>query len=255
MLSSQECINHLGRQFTATSRVLRPKFDLSMYPLEQMGCFLHSIVRHSGHSSHRDETIPDFRQRVELPHEARVEVHRRVQPTVSVHSLDLGAVLGVLKQIKFRYFRIVALFPPFIGESKLFVATVCERRASSSYSAILHTSRVHPVVRHDMSSPALTLRPFLLHSSKGHFQDENSLSRFPHYTSCTCSMYVTYENALNGIPEVLLCEGHHGGGEEGGRGDPVVQAEDPAVDADFVEVGESTDLVRKEGVGLPNRFT
>ena len=97
MLSSQECINHLGRQFTTT---LRPKFDLSMCPLEQMGCFLHSIVRHSGHSSHRDETIPDFRQRVELPHEARVEVHRRVQPAVSVHSLDLGAVLGVLEQKK-----------------------------------------------------------------------------------------------------------------------------------------------------------
>ena len=56
-------------------------------------------------------------------------------------------------------------------------------------------------------------------------------------------MYVTYEYALNGIAEVLLGEGHHGGGEEGGRGDPVVQAEDPAVDADFVEVGESTDLV------------
>ena len=88
----EQVINHLGRQFTAT---LRPKLDPSMYPLEQMGCFLLSTVRHNG-SSHRDETIPDFRQRVELPHEARVEVHRRVQPTVSVHSLDLGAVLGVL---------------------------------------------------------------------------------------------------------------------------------------------------------------
>ena len=56
-------------------------------------------------------------------------------------------------------------------------------------------------------------------------------------------MVVTHENALDGVPEVLLGEGHHGGGEEGGGGDPVVQPEDPAVDADFVEVGESTDLV------------
>ena len=59
---------------------------------------------------------------------------------------------------------------------------------------------------------------------------------------------MTYENALNGISEVLLGKGHHGGGEEGGRGDPVVQAEDPAVDADFVEVGESTDLAREGSV-------
>ena len=56
---------------------------------------------------------------------------------------------------------------------------------------------------------------------------------------------MTHENALDGVSEVLLGEGHHGGGEEGGGGDPVVQPEDPAVDADFVEVGESTDLVRK----------
>ena len=54
---------------------------------------------------------------------------------------------------------------------------------------------------------------------------------------------MTHENALDGVAEVLLGEGHHGGGEEGGGGDPVVQPEDPAVDADFVEVGESTDLV------------
>ena len=53
----------------------------------------------------------------------------------------------------------------------------------------------------------------------------------------------TYENALDWIAEVLLGEGHGGGGEEGGGGDPVVQAEYPAVDADLVEVGESTHLV------------
>ena len=140
-----------NRQFSTT---LRAKLDPSMYPLERMGRFLLLQFGIKAAVLIEMRQIPDFRQRVELPHEARVEVHRRVQPTVSVHSLDLGAVLGVLKQIKFRYFRIVALFPAFIGESKLFVATVCERRASS-YSAILHTSRVHPVVRHDMSSPVL----------------------------------------------------------------------------------------------------
>ena len=61
---------------------------------------------------------------------------------------------------------------------------------------------------------------------------------------------MTHENALDGVSEVLLGEGHHGGGEEGGGGDPVVQPEDPAVDADFVEVGESTDLKCAGDVGL-----
>ena len=63
---------------------------------------------------------------------------------------------------------------------------------------------------------------------------------------------MTHENALDGVAEVLLGEGHHGGGEEGGGGDPVVQPEDPAVDADFVEVGESTDLVRRRRRSPPS---
>ena len=56
--------------------------------------------------------IPDFGERVELAHEARVEVHRRVQPAVSVHSLDLGAVLGVLEQkVRMKHFGAISILP------------------------------------------------------------------------------------------------------------------------------------------------
>ena len=54
----------------------------------------------------------------------------------------------------------------------------------------------------------------------------------------------THEYALNGIPEILLCEGDHAGREEGRGRDPVVQPEDGAVDAHGVEVGEPTDRVQ-----------
>ena len=65
--------------------------------------------------------FPDLGQRVELPHEARVEVHRRVQPAVRVHSLDLGAVLGVLEEEEERKsaFSFRETFPISVGQNPL----------------------------------------------------------------------------------------------------------------------------------------
>ena len=74
MLSNEGCMNHLGgRQFSAT---LRAKLDPSMYPLERMGRFLLLQFGITAAVLIQMRQIPDFRQRVELPHEARVEVHR-----------------------------------------------------------------------------------------------------------------------------------------------------------------------------------
>ena len=56
---------------------------------------------------------------------------------------------------------------------------------------------------------------------------------------------ITYKDALDGIPEVLLGEGDQAGREEGRGGEPVVEPEHQPVDLDRVEGGVAPDLVEE----------